>query len=70
MGKPSLGNARLASGEYIATARGTRGTETSKYPKEKKSIEILLVAASERGRAWRDLWCTEVEQPGKVDRRG
>ena len=28
----------------------TRGTETSKYPKEKKSIEITLVAASERVR--------------------
>ena len=25
----------------------TRGTETSKYPEEKKSIEITLVAASE-----------------------
>ena len=29
----------------------TRGTETSKYPEEKKSTEILLVAASERGLA-------------------
>jgi hypothetical protein len=27
----------------------TWGTETSKYPKEKKSTEILLVAASEHG---------------------
>ena len=26
----------------------TRGTETSKYPEEKKSTEISLVAASER----------------------
>ena len=31
--------------------RRTRGTETSKYPQEKKSIEIPSVAASERGRA-------------------
>ena len=29
----------------------TRGTETSKYPQEKKSAEILLVAASESGTA-------------------
>ena len=29
----------------------TRGTETSKYPEEKKSTEIPLVAASERGLA-------------------
>ena len=29
----------------------TRGTETSKYPEEEKSKEILLVAASERRRA-------------------
>ena len=29
--------------------RRTRGTETSKYPKEKKSIEIPAVAASDPG---------------------
>ena len=29
----------------------TRGTETSKYPEEKKSTEIPSVAASERGLA-------------------
>ena len=29
----------------------TRGTETSKYPEEKKTIVIPLVVASERGRA-------------------
>jgi hypothetical protein len=37
------------------TEKGVRGasgrTETSKYPEEKKSTEIPLVAASERGRA-------------------
>ena len=27
----------------------TRGTETSQYPEEQKSTEILLVAVSERG---------------------
>ena len=31
--------------------RGTRRTETSKYPEEKTSYEISSVAASERGRA-------------------
>ena len=37
--------------EYIGVVRRTWGTETSKYPEEKKSIEIPLVAASERGTA-------------------
>ena len=36
--------------EHIGFERITRGTETSKYPEEKKSTEIALVAASERGR--------------------
>ena len=37
--------------EYILYGRHTRGTEPSKYPQEKKSNEIPLVAASERGGA-------------------
>jgi hypothetical protein len=37
--------------EYIGVRKRTRRTETSKYPEEKKSIEIPLVAASERGLA-------------------
>jgi hypothetical protein len=37
--------------KYIAPEKRTRGTETSKYPEEKKSTEIPLVAASERGLA-------------------
>ena len=37
--------------EYIAFDKHTRGSETSQYPQEKKSIEIPSVAASERGRA-------------------
>jgi hypothetical protein len=36
MGKPNPGNAGLATGEHIASERGTRGTETSKYPEEKR----------------------------------
>ena len=38
-------------GEYIALRRRTRGTETSKYPEEKKSTEIPSVVVSERGAA-------------------
>ena len=34
----------------IVQAEGTRGTETSKYPEEKKETSIPLVAASEEGR--------------------
>ena len=37
--------------EHIGPVEGTWGTETSQYPQEKKSKEIPLVAASERGRA-------------------
>jgi hypothetical protein len=36
---------------YLRKQRRTRGTETSKYPEEKKSTEIPSVAASERGTA-------------------
>ena len=32
----------------VAIVKLTRGTETSKYPEEEKSKEILLVAASGR----------------------
>lgn len=35
--------------EYIGLGRRTRGSETSQYPKEKKSREIPVVAASEPG---------------------
>ena len=35
----------------IGEVETTRRTETSKYPEEKKSTEIALVAASERVRA-------------------
>ena len=39
-----------AHGESNSHARGTRGTETSKYPEEEKSNEIPQVVASESGR--------------------
>ena len=51
MGKPSTRNGVLLHAESIGMQRYTRGTETSKYPEEKKSTEIPLVVASERGLA-------------------
>ena len=50
MWEHSWGNAQLSPDESIVREKGTRGTETSKYPEEEKSNEIPLVAASERGR--------------------
>ncbi len=37
--------------EHIVKGRRTRGTETSKYPQEKKEISIPKVVASEMGGA-------------------
>ena len=39
----------LSLSEYIGLKKRTRRTETSQYPEEKKSTEIPLVVASERG---------------------
>ena len=50
MGEPGWGNTQSLLPESIGQAEGTRGTETSKYPEEKKEKSILLVAASEEGR--------------------
>ena len=36
---------------FISYERVSGGTETSKYPEERKSTETPLVAASEKGRA-------------------
>ena len=41
----------------IVIERETRGTETSKYPEEKKETSISQVAASERERAQTTLLC-------------
>ena len=54
--------------EYIGELKQTRRSETSQYPEEKKSTEIPLVVASERGSAqwlccnnWKHLEsCTKV----------
>jgi hypothetical protein len=51
MGKPSTRNGVLLHAESIGVERYTRGTETSKYPEEKKTTVIPSVAASERGEA-------------------
>ena len=47
MGKP--GQSRGWSPVSLRSLEPTRGTETSQYPEEQKSTEILLVAVSERG---------------------
>ena len=49
-GNPARFNG-LSAPEFIGCEKRTWGTETSKYPKEKKSTEIPLVVASERGTA-------------------
>ena len=50
MGKPGRGNARSPVDECIVHEEGTRGSETSKYPEEKKENSIAGVVASERAR--------------------
>ncbi len=47
MGQPIL----LQNGISHECGKQTRGTETSKYPEEKKTIVIPQVVASERGAA-------------------
>ncbi len=47
MGQPTCGNAQVSR----VSGRITRGSETSKYPEEKKERSIPVVAASELGRA-------------------
>jgi hypothetical protein len=55
MGQPRRSKDRRLTDEGPALGPGdspletTRGSETSQYPEEKKSTEIPLVAASERG---------------------
>ena len=48
MGKPVICNRMASMDESIVHERGTRRTETSKYPEEKKTKVITIVAASER----------------------
>ena len=51
MGKPGSRHGLSPTAEHIGSVEGTRGSETSQYPQEKKSIEIPVVAASEPGTA-------------------
>ena len=51
MGKPGGSHVPSSMNESIVHEKGTRGTETSKYPEEKKETSIPGVAASETGRA-------------------
>jgi hypothetical protein len=48
MGQPVMSNVMTSSPEYIGCMKTTRGTETSQYPEEEKTIVISLVAASEK----------------------
>ena len=50
-GNPPEVNAQVPIYEYIVYRRETWGTETSKYPQEKKTKVIPQVVASERGEA-------------------
>ena len=51
-GNPAVVMGSYPATEYIGCSGGIpRGTETSKYPEEKKTIVIPSVAASERGLA-------------------
>ena len=54
MGKPGGSNVPSSVNEFIVHEKGTRGTETSKYPEEKKAKAIPPVAASEKGTAQTD----------------
>lgn len=48
MGQPAMSNVVASAPEYIGCVKTTRGTETSQYPMEKKTIVISLVVASEK----------------------
>ena len=48
-GETQLDDLQLLTAECIGGAERTRGTETSKYPQEKKETSIPSVAASESG---------------------
>ena len=50
MGEPGCQEGSHRKMNQIVLQEGTRGTETSKYPEEKKERSIPVVAASEEGR--------------------
>ncbi len=51
MGKADSSHVESPPAEFIGGTERTKGSETSQYLEEEKSIEIPLVVASERGRA-------------------
>ena len=50
MGEPGCQKGSHRKMNQIVLQEGTRGTETTKYPEEKKEKSIPIVAASEEGR--------------------
>ena len=60
MGQPGRLHRRSSLDESIVQRSDTRGSETSQYPKEKRSNDIAQVAASESAGA----------QTGKLASRG
>ncbi len=54
MGQPVSDNTLTSYIESSRYTKTTRGTETSKYPEEKKAKAIPPVAASEKGTAQTD----------------
>ena len=54
MGQPVSDNTLTSHTESSRYEKATRGTETSKYPEEKKAKAIPPVAASEKGAAQTD----------------
>ena len=65
MGKPTVRNGVVLYAESIGVERYTRGTETSKYPEEKKTTVIPSVAASERGLA-QTAWLRPIGVAGRL----
>lgn len=49
MGKPGRRYGRSPASEFIGCVVVTRGSETSQYPQEEKTIVIPSVVANERG---------------------
>ena len=64
MGQPNIARVMLPCGER------TQGSETSQYLKEKKSNEIPLVAASEKGLGRLVIIYLLAEHFGKSEHRG
>ena len=78
MGEPGRGNARSPTNESIVREEGTRGSETSKYPEEKKENSISLVVASEEERGQteglrtlgvEEQRYTTIDEPNRLERR-